>query len=49
MPWFFMLPMFCVTKFVKFVPAGVGTTKIKPVVFLLYQSMEPLKRWPTRP
>src|SRR5258708_11754234 len=44
MPWFFMLPMFCVTKFVKLVPAGGGDTKVKAGDFLFFHEIEPLKR-----
>lgn len=34
-PSFFMLPMFVVRKFDRFVPAATGTVKIRSLVFLL--------------
>ena len=39
-----MLPMFVVRKFEKLLPAATGTVKMRSLVFLLYQSMEPLIR-----
>jgi len=44
-----MLPMLVVTKFPRFVPAATGTLKIRSVVFLVYQSIEPLYRWLLKP
>ena len=45
-PRFRIVPTFVVTRFVKFVPAGTGTVKIKSLVFLVYQSKAPLIRSP---
>ena len=43
-PEFFMLPMLVVRKFEKLLPAATGTVKMRSLVLLLYQSMEPLIR-----
>src|SRR3989442_1052014 len=48
-PRFLMLPMLVVTRFDRLQLAHTGTVKTRSVVFLVYQSMEPLNRWFEKP
>ena len=48
-PRFRMLPMLVVTRFDRLQPAHTGTVKMRSVVFLVYQSTEPLNRWFEKP